>query len=136
MMQKTSVKDMVAINVNEFLKVADKESLRKFCIALGYNRNFVFHTIEKKRIPIVVLDKICKFYGADKNKIIVENPTAPKTVVDDMLDLIVEQNERFDAKLEEVKVKEERDIAELKRIITSLQIQIEQMKNERRLDNE
>ena len=137
MMPKSSVKDMVTINATELFAVADKQSVRKFCTALGYSPNFINNAVERGRISATVLDKICKFYGVDKNKIIVETPPKQKQILEDtILDLLAEQNERFDAKLEEVRVKEERDVAELKRIITSLQVQIEQIKNERRLETE
>ncbi len=155
--------DMVSINTDALLKIADKSSLTNLACFAGYGRTYIGNALDRGRIAKDLLDKICSFYGADASKIIVNdepkkykedgfsnfvqytdlrvdelrkrieaiaNQTASVLEVEDnVTNLLSDCEKRFNGRFETIERKEDRDIAELKKLITSLQTQIEQIRN-------
>lgn len=160
---KSKSSDMVTINSEELLKVADKSSLTNLACFAGYGRTYIGNALDRSRMSKELLDKICSFYGVDASKIIVKdepkkvkedgfsnfvqytdlrvdelrkrieaiaNQTASVLEVEDnVTNLLSDFEKRFNGKIESVERKADRDIAELRKIITSLQAQVEQIRN-------
>ena len=155
--------DMVSINTDALLKIADKSSLTNLACFAGYGRTYIGNALDRSRMAKDLLDKICSFYGVDASKIIVKDE--PKKVKEDgfsnfvqytdlrvdelrkkieaianqavsvmevednVTNLLSDFEKRFNGKIETIERKADRDIAELRKIVTSLQAQVEQIRN-------
>ena len=162
-MNRSKSENMVSIDSNELLKVADRSALTNLACFAGYGRTYIGNALDRGRIAKELLDKICSFYGADASGIIVKDE--PKKVKDDnfsnfvqytdlrvdelkkriealanqavsvlevednVTNLLSDCEKSFNEKIETVERKEDRDNAEIRKLITSLQAQIEQIKN-------
>lgn len=117
--------DMVFFDKNKLLELTDLPSLNRLTRAMGLSRQYMSNAIGRERIPKQTLEAICRFYDTDPAKIIRQEK--PKDD-DAVLELLVEQEKKFDEQIERLRVKTDRDMAELRSLITSLQSQIQQLR--------